>query len=296
MQNKNNAFPLRARALLWTVILQSLLFARVFSQEPDSALAIPVPDIAAAKNGRETNGKRSTAEEEKAFTFREMDNTAFYVGERLVFDVAWGPFVAGTAVMEIPDTLWFRERPCYRIVMTAELKPFLNVFHKVRDRVESVMDMGGLFPWRFEKNILEGKHRSRQVVLFHPESQTVTVDGKNTFQVPSYVQEMLSSFYFVRTLGLEVGRHFDLDNYGDGKVYPLKVLVLRKERIRVPVGRFDCIVIEPVMRVEGIFEESGKLTIWLSDDDRRIPVLMKSRMSVGSIDIRLRSLEGPGVR
>ena len=102
---------------------------------------------------------------------------------------------------------------------------------------------------------------------------------------------MLSSFYYVRTVPLKVKKAFDIDNYGDGKLYPLKVLVHKKMRVEVPAGVFDCIVVEPVIRGEGIFNQKGRMAIWLTDDERRIPVLMKSKVLIGSIDVRLKSIE-----
>jgi hypothetical protein len=224
-----------------------------------------------------------------AFQVPKVENRAFLVGELLVFDVAYGFVIAGSAVMAIPDTQWIHNRPCYRIMTEARSSKFFSKIFEVRDRVVSFVDMEGLFPWRFEKHLREGKYRSDKTVLFDQINHRV-IEGKDTVTVQPFIQDILSSFYFFRILDLKVGKPIDIDNYGDGKIYPLRVLVLKKEKIEVPAGTFRCIVVEPVMRVEGIFNQTGQLRIWLTDDERRIPVLMKSKVLIGSIDARLRKI------
>jgi hypothetical protein len=221
--------------------------------------------------------------------FRKVENRAFSVGERFVFDIAYGMVKAGTATMGIPDTQRVGDRTCFHIVTTAESSPFFSAFFKVRDRVESYMDAEGVFSWRFEKHIREGRYRSDRFENYD-QTRNLVYYKRDTISAPPFVQDILCAFYFTRTQPLEVGKDFDIDCFGDGKVYPLKVLVHRKEKVKVPAGTFRCVVVEPVIRGEGIFNQKGKLTIWLTDDERRIPVLMESKVLVGSIDVRLREI------
>ena len=224
------------------------------------------------------------------FLFRTVENNSFFIGEYLIFEIAYGPIKAGTAIMSIPDTQWVHGRPCYHIVTKAKSNEFFDVFYRVRDRVESWVDMKGLFTWRFEKHLREGKYKADRYERFD-QINHVVYTKKDTIPVPPFIQDILTSFYYARTVSLDVGKHFNIENFGDGKVYPLKVLVLKKERIKVPAGKFDCIVIEPVLKGEGLFKQEGQLKIWLTDDERRIPVLMKSKIVVGSIDVRLKAIK-----
>jgi hypothetical protein len=221
--------------------------------------------------------------------FRRVENRAFAVGERLVFDIAYGMVKAGTATMSVPDMQWVGGRPCLHIVTTAESSPFFSNFFKVRDRVESFIDLDGIFSWRFEKHIREGKYKSNRTEIYDQTLRRVYY-RKDTIAAPPYVMDILCAFYYTRTQPLEVGRTLDVDAFGDGDVYRLGVLVHRREKIRVPAGEFSCLVIEPVIVGEGIFNQKGKLTIWITDDERRIPVLLKSKVLVGSIDCRLREI------
>ncbi|MBN1781267.1 DUF3108 domain-containing protein [bacterium] len=220
--------------------------------------------------------------------FRRLENQAFQTGEFLEFEIAWKFLKAGTATMSVGDTLWNGIRPCYHIKTTANSSSVIDVFFKVRDRVESIIDREGLFPWKFEKHLREGNFRRNRYTVFDPVNQRAFV-RKDTVHIPLYVQDILSSFYYVRSLPLEVGKHYDIDNLSDKKVYPLRILVHKKETAKVPAGRFKCIVVEPVLRGEGLFNQKGRLTIWLTDDRRRMPVLMKSEVFIGSVDAKLTS-------
>ena len=300
MKNKNHL-----KRIYWTVLIFASLFwgVQFFAdvvekggdQDTSAVQHVPKTDsLSAAKPILKSFNiqklkKIFSPEPFKPLTeLRKVENKAFAVGENLVFDIAYGPVIAGTATMSIPDTQWVEGRPCYHIVTTAESNAFFSNIFKVRDRVETFIDMEGIFPWKFEKHIREGKYRSDRYVQYDQWNRRVVM-GKDTLLVSPYVQDVLSSFYYARTVPLEVGKSFDIDNYGDGKLYPLKVLVHKKDRVQVPAGTFHCVIVEPVMRVEGIFNQKGRLAIWLTDDERRIPVLMKSKVIIGSIDCRLKS-------
>lgn len=218
--------------------------------------------------------------------FRKVENKAFQVGEHLVFEVAYGPLKAGIATMSIPDTQRVEGRACYHIVTTAKSNKFVSTFFKVRDRVESFVDVQGLFPWKFEKHIREGNYKKDRYVRYDQRRHLIH-RKKGTLETTPYIQGILSAFYYCRTQPLEVGKHLDIECYGDGKIYNLRVLVHKKERIRVPAGRFQCIVVEPKLKGEGLFKQKGRLVIWLTDDEKRMPVLMKSKALIGSISTRL---------
>jgi hypothetical protein len=222
--------------------------------------------------------------------FRRVENRAFGQGESLEFEVAYGMVKAGTASMSIPDTAWIGGRPCLHIVTTAESSPFFSSFFTVRDRVESWTDAEGLFSWRFEKHLREGKYRSNRVERYDP-ARRLVFTRRDTVRTPPFVQDILSAFYYTRTQLLHPGQAFDIDCFGGKRVYPLRVLIHRREKTTVPAGTFRCVVVEPVLRDEGLFNQKGKLTIWMTDDERRIPVLMKSKVLIGSIDVRLTKID-----
>jgi len=225
--------------------------------------------------------------EERKFK-RVVSNRAFGVGERLEFSVGYGVIKAGTAVMEIPEMVKLDGRKCYHIVSTAKSNKFFSVFFKVDDKVESFMDVHGLYSLRYDKHLREGKFRADISMIFDQKNHlAIYNDGCDTFEVAEYAQDVLSAFYFVRTQELTVGKSIFVENHTDKKNYSLEVRVLRKERRKVEAGEFDCVVVEPILKTPGIFEHKGSLTVWLTDDEVKMPILMKSKVIIGSISTEL---------
>ena len=221
---------------------------------------------------------------------RYLENLAFGIGEKLTFEVKYGFISAGTAEMEVLRLIEYENRPCYQIVSRVRSNSFFSSFYKVEDHVESIMDATGLFSWRFEKNLREGKYRSDRQYGFDQYNNLVVYKG-DTIEVEPYVQDALSTLYYVRTRPLEVGKSLFLDNFIDGKKYRLEVKVLKRETVSVDAGTFECLVVEPITQSVGLFKHAGRLKVWLTDDRLRMPVLMKSKVIVGSIAVELTDYE-----
>ena len=138
------------------------------------------------------------------------------------------------------------------------------------------------------KNIF-GRVNTEQIkyIDFDQKKHLAFADG-DTIPIKEYVQDALSSLYYIRTISLEVGNSVFIEHHSDKKNYSLEVKVLRREKVKVPAGEFDCLVVEPMLRASGIFKHTGKLTVWLTNDKFKIPVLMKSKVAVGSIASKLK--------
>jgi hypothetical protein len=217
---------------------------------------------------------------------RYVENTAFGVGEKLTFDIGYGFINAGTATMEVVQLIEFKERPAYQIITTANSNKFFSSFYPVKDKVESIVDAIGLFSWKFDKDLREGKYRAHRKYEFDQIGHSV-VYNNDTIDVAPYVQDALSILYFIRTQKLEIGTSIYIDNFTDGKKYPLEVKIMKRETIKTKAGKFDCVVVEPILQSAGVFKHEGKLTVWMTDDRLRMPVLMKSKVVVGSISAEL---------
>ncbi len=223
---------------------------------------------------------------------RTVVNGAFDAGEKLSFIVRYGPVVAGSASLSIPQITTIKGHECYQIVSEARSSKFFSSVFEVRDRVESYMDKDGLFSWRFEKHLKEGKYRADQYVEFDHIKRIAVTDKNDTLRIPPCIQDILTSFYYIRTMPIVVGKSIFIDNHADRKLYPMEVKVLRKERIQIRAGSFNCLVVEPMLRSDAIFKQRGRLLIWLTDDHRKIPVQMQSKVIIGSITAELKSMEG----
>ncbi len=207
----------------------------------------------------------------------------FAPGEECRFAVKFGFVRAGEATLAVAGEDRVAGRPVYHLVSTAESARFFSTFFPVRDRVESFWSPELRVPLRFEKHIREGKYAKDESVAFDPAAGLVIGPKGTRTEVPPGTQDVLSAFYYVRSQPLAVGTVIEVPNYSDGKLYPLQVRVLRRETVEVPAGTYRCLVVEPLLKSAGLFKQEGSLTIWLTDDARRIPVLMKSKVAVGSI-------------
>jgi hypothetical protein len=185
-------------------------------------------------------------------------------------------------------------RNAFYITFEVNSVPSFDWIYKVRDRYETYLDVEGLFPWRFEQHIREGSF-SRDFSAFFDHRKGIAKTSKGQFEVPLYVNDILSAFYIARTFNyseMKVDDIIPMKNFYKDKVYDLNVKYLGKERITVDAGTFDCIVVEPLVQEGGLFKSEGSIVIWLTDDDLKIPVKVKTKVVVGSIDAELTKYEG----
>jgi hypothetical protein len=226
--------------------------------------------------------------------FRKIDNKAFKEGEKITFDVNYGFVTAGIAVMEITRVKRISGRKAYNVVFTVNTVPSFDWIFKVRDRYETYIDVEGLFPWRFEQHIREGSF-SRDFSAFFDQRRQKAKTSSGEYEVPEYVNDILSAFYLARTFvysNLKISDMILMQNFYKDKVYDLNVKYLGKDRISVEAGTFDCVVVEPLVQEGGLFKSEGSIIVWLTDDDLRVPVRVKTKVVIGSIDSELTKYEG----
>jgi len=219
---------------------------------------------------------------------RKIENRAFDVGEYLEFSVSYGILHAGTAVMEVMDTIMYNGAKCFKVRSTARTSGFISTFYKVDDTVFTYIDYDGIFSHYFRKRLREGKYRNEKTTYFD-QRRHLAITGNDTVQTYSFVQDAYSSFYYIRTQDIQPNVEILVDNHMDKKNYPLKVIINGREKVEVPAGEFDCIIVEPVMRSEGIFKAKGRIKIWLTDDEYKMPVKMQTEVFfLGSIHAELK--------
>jgi hypothetical protein len=237
--------------------------------------------------------------------FPEVENNAFKIGEKLSFKIRYGFIRAGNATMSVKAEKKINNRPVYYIQTTAKSASGFNWIYKVEDIVTSYMDKEGLFSWKFEKRLREGGYKADLFVDYDPFQALANVSfiryhknmkirKKENYEVktPPFVLDILAAFYYVRTQKLQVGKSIFLTNHEKKKVNNLEIKVYKRERIKVDAGEFDCLVVEPLLFGEGIFKQKGTLKVWLTDDQYKIPVQMKSAVLVGNITTELEKIEG----
>jgi len=228
-------------------------------------------------------------------TLRYSNNEAFGFGESLEYDIKYSFLKAGEGTMSImPNPLTRNNRECYDVRFEARSLKSLEFLYKVRDRYRTALDVAGLFPWEFEQNIREGNYKRDFSAYFDQYGNTAYVDKKK-YKVPPYVHDVVSAFYYVRTLNLskmKKGDIIQMKNFWDDTTYTLGVKILGRVEVTVPAGKFRCVVIEPVDIQGGLFMNTGKIFIYLTDDERKMPVRVASKIVIGEVMAELTSYRG----
>jgi hypothetical protein len=228
------------------------------------------------------------------FQYRKIQNNAFSVGERLSFSVNYGFINAGDAVMSVSGYDTLEGRRCYRVEFSVtSLESFAWVY-KVEDHYFTYIDVDAIAPLKFEQHIREGTYR-RDFIAEFDQAKHIAKTTEGQYPIPEYVHDIMSAFYFVRTFdfsGYQPGQTTVLHNFYKDKSYELGVRFLGRQELEVEAGTFNTVVVEPLVKEGGLFKSEGRIVIWLSDDDRKIPVRVNTKVVIGSIDVELSSYSG----
>jgi hypothetical protein len=218
----------------------------------------------------------------------KIANSAFSPGEKLTYSLSWLTLVdAGVATMEVKDSAGLDLKKQYRINCSVHSVGMLESLFPIRLSTESLVsapDMNGI---SFQLQEQYGsKKRSRKFAFDH-EKHTVLYraneDPEETNSVPSFIQDALSPIYYLRIRDdFIVDKPIRLTVFEKGKIWSVDVHMLGKEKIKTPLGEFDTIKIKTYL-AEGIFPNVGDIFIWLTDDERKIPLLVKCKLKVAGV-------------
>ncbi len=227
-----------------------------------------------------------------AVGFRTVSNKAFKAGEELRYRLHYGIVDAGEVVVKVnQSSKKVKGRSLLHVVATGRSLPTFDVVYKVRDRYESYIDKDGLFPWVFVRRVNEGGYKINQDYTFFQHQNKVDI-GKNKkpMDVPGFVQDMVSSYYYARTLDFsnaKVGDVFTITTFVDEETFDLKIKYMGKETIKLRKGKFKCMKFQPVVIEGRTFKDSEDLKVWITDDANRIPILVQAEIFLGSIKMEV---------
>ncbi|MDR1695568.1 MAG: DUF3108 domain-containing protein [Endomicrobium sp.] len=230
-----------------------------------------------------------------SFSWREHKYRSLPEFEKLTYDVKWQVISVGQATLELRGFNSIYGRRAHHIYSSAKTKPFFDEVFKVRDTNEAWIDEKSMSSLRFVSNISEGGWKKRETLEFDPVEKTYRLYDNGKMQMgitPDYVQDVLTALYYIRTLDLNIGDRYTLEAHSGDMSWPLAVNVVRKEKIKVFAGEFDCLVLEPFVRENaGIMKTSGRMLVWVTDDGRKIPVYLKVKIPIGAAIAELEKIE-----
>jgi hypothetical protein len=213
----------------------------------------------------------------------------FEPGETLEYSISWlqvegGQMTLKTTRETAPDGVGL-----HRIVLSAQSNDLVSTFYRVRTRYETWVDVRDFQPVRFEKHAREGRYESDEVEEFDLSLRVASWRDERT-PLPARIQDIISSFYWLRTQPLVPGQSVHVETFSRGKVYGLSAVVEGRERVETDAGAFDAFRIQPQLREDGSSEDRnrGRLFLWVSDDARRLPVMLRTILPIGAVTARLR--------
>jgi hypothetical protein len=210
----------------------------------------------------------------------------FGVGERADYSVKYGPFSVGSGMMEVAPMDTIRGIEAWHTMF--RVRGGVPGF-RVDDRLESWMDVRTLASLRHRQELNEGRRERERKFEIYPDSGVYVEDNKEPQPTVTFPLDDGSFLYFIRTVPLEVGKEYSFDRYFRPDRNPVRIQVLRRDTIRVPAGTFATVVVRPIIKSRGIFSENGRAEVWLTDDDKRLMVQMKSHLKFGSLSLYLKS-------
>jgi len=217
-------------------------------------------------------------------------------GEALEYDIYWGAIYVGRSYLKIENTVNISSRPVWHITSETKSGSFLANFYKVADRNEAWMDPASLHSYGYYKKISEGKHFFNEWVIFDgPAGRYYGKKMNRKRQISEFegpldkpVNDMLSAVYRIRTMPVTPDSRVEMD-VNTKRNWRLTVKTGKREKISTGYGKKKCIVVEPMAGEEGLFvAKAGKrLLVWITDDELKVPMMIKAEISIGSITAKL---------
>ncbi|MDX8387916.1 MAG: DUF3108 domain-containing protein [Ghiorsea sp.] len=212
-----------------------------------------------------------------------------FVGEKMEFSVNWEFVNAGSATVDITKV----GEHGYKIHNFARTNGFIDMFKHVRDTLisEGICQDDKMQSTLFTTDQLENAYKAKKHVDYLWEENKARYDknGEVTmFDVPAGHLNILDAFYLTRMNPPQKDKPLSIPVFDSGKSYEVVVKLLKNNRLRAPWGEYvDCLVIQPELKTEGIFTSVGIIKIWLTNDERRIPLKITAKIKIGSIVVRL---------
>ncbi len=225
-----------------------------------------------------------------------VENKSFKIGEELTYQVSynWGLIWAnaGEVTFKVEEET-MNNKSVYHFSGVGQTYPDYDWFFKVRDRYESYVDRTTLLPYKFARDVKEGGYEKYSEITFDRENNQATT-RKGVFDFPDCTHDVLSIVYKSRNIDFSNYKEGDiipLTIFLDHQVHPIHIRYLGKENLKTKLGKFDCIKFKPLLIEGTLFEEGENMTVWVTDDNNKIPIRVESPIVVGSVKVDLISYE-----
>lgn len=235
-----------------------------------------------------------------SFSSFAQKESAYGIGEWFKFRIHYGLVTAGFATLEVKEGVQ-NNKKVFHTVGNGYTTGMTKLFFKVNDDYQSYIDKATSKPYQFIRKIDEGGYTKNQEGFFNQDKNTVLVkdyknNTENTFPVSENVQDIVSSFYYLRNHPnidkLKIGESVIIDMFFDGEVVKFRLKYIGRELLSTKFGKVNTMVFRPLVQSGRVFKEEESLTVWISDDDNKMPLRIKASLAVGSLKADLESYRG----
>ncbi|WP_306351452.1 DUF3108 domain-containing protein [Flavobacterium sp. '19STA2R22 D10 B1'] len=235
-----------------------------------------------------------------SISLQAQTKETFTVGEWFKFRIHYGLVNAGYATVEVKEGIK-NNKKVFHAVGNGYTTGVTKLFFKVNDDYQSYFDKTTGQPYHYIRKIDEGGYKKNQEGFFNQSNNTVFVkdykhDSEKTLSVPENVQDIMSSFYYLRNHPdidkLKIGESITIDMFFDEETFKFKLKYIGKEDIKTKFGKISTLVFKPSVQAGRVFKEKESLTVWISDDENKIPVRIKASLAVGSLKADLEEYKG----
>lgn len=232
--------------------------------------------------------------------FAPQKEDAYDVGEWFKFRIHYGIVTAGYATLEVKEAVK-NNKKVFHAVGRGYTTGMSKLFFKVEDNYESYIDKTTGNPYQYVRKIDEGGYKKDQIGYFNQTTDKVTVkdfkkNTEKTFEVPNNVQDIVSTFYYLRNHPsidkLKVGESIAIDMFFDDETTKFKLKFMGREDIKTKFGTIPTMIFRPYVQAGRVFKEQESLTVWISDDNNKMPIRIKASLAVGSLKADLDAFKG----
>lgn len=245
--------------------------------------------------------KRQEIRDAKEFQTQKIQpaNIKIHGGEKLRFSVRWLGLEVGTVEAKVEGIEEIRGRKVFHISVHVRSNSVIDLVYRVRDEHHTYLDVEKLCPLRYEKILKEGNYGANEVTDFDQDAHTAvyysrTSGDRKHMLIPKNVQDQLSCGYWFRLQDMNPGDTIHIPVNADEKNWDLEVHVLQFERVTIKgVGVFNAVQVDPKIQFQGIFVRRGEVRGWMSVDEKRLPLMMKTKIPIlGTVSAVLTGYEG----
>ncbi len=262
----------------------------------------PAVDTAAEKV-KVKGPRQPDIEDATGFEGRRPVKDPFRVGEKVTFDVSYFKVTAGELNMEIKPMVTVNGRKAYHFEVNGKSTPFFSKMYAIDDKVTTYLDYEELRPLSLQVSIKESTQLGETRTFYdwktnkanYWQKKIVKDKGERNkkleWDILPYSQNVVSVAWYLRAFDLTVGKKHAVRIADEGKNIVFTGEVLRKEKLETPAGVLDTVVVTPRITADGVFKPIGEVLIWFTDDDRKLLVRLESKIKVGTVVAKVRTIE-----